>query len=402
MGDASVDPTKRILDGRAWAELCATLEAAREGLRDASFPDRADDEPEYLRYLLRFLASGIATCVEHADPDHPEFTRMMDLNRRWGLDSPDHLYLFAPVRGDAAYRLEGHKGSANLIDIQVNTSHFALGSVGGMKTIASITGDELATEPDGSFVLHLGGDERTGNWLPLAPEVRFVQVRQVFADWEHERPAELIIERVGGDVMRPRLHAARLHEQLELLESWLTKGGGLWRDMSKVMLALPPNTLRIPPLDQSAAHGGLRGQAYGMGCFGCGADEAVILEFSPPRCRHWSVSLATWWWEAIDFTTRQSSLNHAQARLDPDGVFRGVIAHEDPGVPNWLDTAGHERGTLIARFVMAEEAPEVRAHTVKRSELGAALPATTPRVSPGERDASLARRRRAVWRRFRV
>jgi len=224
----------------------------------------------------------------------------------------------------------------------------------------------------------------------------------VFADWERERPAELIIERIGGEVIRPRLAPERLAEQLELLESWLTKGGGLWRDMSKVMLSVPPNTLRIPPLDRSAAHGGLRGQAYGMGCFQCAADEAVILEFTPPRCRHWSVSLATWWWEAIDFTSRQSSLNHAQAQLDADGVFRGVIAHEDPGVANWLDTAGHERGTLIARFVMAEESPEVRARTVKRSELAGALPEGTSKLSPTERDASLARRRRAVWRRFRV
>jgi hypothetical protein len=402
MADTSPDSTTRILDGRAWRALCATLEATRTALRDPSFPERSEDEPEYLRYLLRFLASGIATCIEHADPDHPEFTRMMDLNRRWGLDSPDHLYLFAPIRGDAEYRVEGSPGSANLLDIQVNTSHFALGSVGAMKTIASITGDELETEPDGSFVLHLGGRRQPRNWLPLAPEVRFVQVRQVFADWERERPAELIIERSGGDVMRPRLAAERLGEQLELLESWLTKGGGLWRDMSRVMLALPPNTLRIPPLDQSAAHGGLRGQAYGMGCFQCAPNEAVLLEFEPPRCRHWSVSLATWWWEAIDFTTRQSSLNHAQARLDPDGVFRGVIAHEDPGVPNWLDTAGHERGTLIARFVMAERAPDVRSRVVKLEELAGALPTSTPSISPGERDASLARRRRAVWRRFRV
>jgi hypothetical protein len=114
------------------------------------------------------------------------------------------------------------------------------------------------------------------------------------------------------------------------------------------------------------------------------------------------VSLASWWWEAIDFTTRQSSLNHAQARLDPDGVFRGVIAHRDPGVPNWLDAAEHERGTLIARFVMAEESPVVRSRSVKLASLRDELPADTPHVSHAERDAVLARRRRAVWRRFRA
>jgi hypothetical protein len=224
----------------------------------------------------------------------------------------------------------------------------------------------------------------------------------VFADWEHERPAELIIERVGGAALRPRLGAEAIDERLELLKSWLTRGGALWRDMSKVMLALPPNTIRVPPIDQSSAHGGLRGQAYGMGNFACGPDEAVILEFAPPRCRHWSVSLATWWWEAIDFTARQSSLNHAQARLDSDGVFRGVIAHADPGVPNWLDAAGHERGTLIARFVLAEQSPAVRSRTVKLASLHGELPADTPRMAPAERDAALARRRRAVWRRFRA
>ena len=36
-------------------------------------------------------------------------------------------------------------------------------------------------------------------------------------------------------------------------------------------------------------------------------------------------------------------LNGHQAVLD-DGVFRAVVAHRDPGVANWLDTAGNRRG----------------------------------------------------------
>jgi hypothetical protein len=83
-------------------------------------------------------------------------------------------------------------------------------------------------------------------------------------------------------------------------------------------------------------------------------------------------------------------------------VFRGVIAPQDPGVPNWLDTAGHERGTLIARFVLAEASPEVRSRTVKLASVRDELPGDTPRVGPTERDEALARRRRAVWRRFRA
>jgi hypothetical protein len=28
-----------------------------------------------------------------------------------------------------------------------------------------------------------------------------------------------------------------------------------------------------------------------------------------------------------------------------------VVAHRDPGVPNWLDTAGHAHGTVGVRWV---------------------------------------------------
>ena len=90
-----------------------------------------------------------------------------------------------------------------------------------------------------------------------------------------------------------------------------------------------------------------------------------------------------------------------QARLDGDGVFRGVIAHRDPGVPNWLDCAGQQQGSIAARFLLAESAPEPALRRVPWGELRSQLPAETPRVEPAEREALLARRRRAVWRRYR-
>ncbi|MBW2496037.1 MAG: hypothetical protein JRF61_02085, partial [Deltaproteobacteria bacterium] len=43
-----------------------------------------------------------------------------------------------------------------------------------------------------------------------------------------------------------------------------------------------------------------------------------------------------------------------QTRLEPDGSFRIVIAHEDPGVPNWLDTEGRPFGMVFWRFMLPE------------------------------------------------
>ena len=102
----------------------------------------------------------------------------------------------------------------------------------------------------------------------------------------------------------------------------------------------------------------------------------------------WSVALANTWWESMDFGARQSSLNGSQAELDPDGVFRGVIAHRDPGVPNWLDPEGSPRGTLAVRFLFADVTPRPVLRRVALADLGAALHPQTRRVGAAERSAS--------------
>ena len=42
----------------------------------------------------------------------------------------------------------------------------------------------------------------------------------------------------------------------------------------------------------------------------------------------------------------------------PDGAARLVVAHRDPGVPNWLDAGGRRQGTVFWRFLLATEQPE--------------------------------------------
>ena len=400
--DASKDlGDARIMTGEAWDEFCDTLKRAGKLVLGDGVPDSPSDRAEGFRYLTRFLAAGTVLCVEHADPDYPEFGRMVDHTMAWGLDCPDCLYLYATVRGDAGYRISGNRGSANHIDIQVNYGHFAQGDISTWGTISSLNGLDLRTEPDGSFELFLGGEERDGNWLRLEPNAEFVLVRQYFNDWERERPADLIIERLDAAYPVPLPRTDQVAARLARLSMWLERGGALWERMSKAMLGLAPNTLLVSLPKDSDKRAGMQGQAYGIGNFRCAPDEAVIVEFTPPPCHHWSFGLANWYWESLDFASRQSSLNGHQATLDSDGVFRGVIAHEDPGVPNWLDTAGHTEGTIAARFLLADSAPEPKLRSVKLADLRAELPDDTPRISVAARAEILERRRRAVWRRYR-
>ena len=58
--------------------------------------------------------------------------------------------------------------------------------------------------------------------------------------------------------------------------------------------------------------------------------------------------------QTYDYVSRRISLNRAQAKLGPDQAFRIVVAHRDPGVPNWLDTEGRPSGVVYWRFLLPE------------------------------------------------
>ena len=68
-----------------------------------------------------------------------------------------------------------------------------------------------------------------------------------------------------------------------------------------------------------------------IGRFELEPDEALILEFEPPKGVYWSISLGNPWLETIHYGRHQSSLNGHQAVVDPDGLVRFVLASHDPG-----------------------------------------------------------------------
>jgi hypothetical protein len=94
------------------------------------------------------------------------------------------------------------------------------------------------------------------------------------------------------------------------------------------------------------------------------------------------------------------SCNGHQAHVDDDGRVRIVIAHADPGVPNWLDTEVRPMGMAVYRYVGAETKPVPTATRVSMGEVRGLLPATHPVVDPAARRRQLAARSRAAQRRW--
>ena len=91
----------------------------------------------------------------------------------------------------------------------------------------------------------------------------------------------------------------------------------------------------------------------------------------PPRCDYWNFQLGNIWAESLDYRFRRVHTNSHTTALREDGSFELVVAHQDPGHPNWIDTAGHDHGTMCVRWVRADHHPEPRCRVAKLSELRA-------------------------------
>ncbi len=310
------------------------------------------------------------------------------------MDCPDCIYTGAPLRGGETYRIWGNRGTARYVGLQ---------SMAGMASSANVLLDELDVGPDGEVELTLSTERQDGNWLPIADDATILVVRHFFYDWDTEVASSLSIERVrngeGGGGSRggrpaadPREVAAR---QLIALGDFVLANLEFFLQFSRPET---PNTF-LPPLDGTAMGAAAENRPV-IGSFQLEPDEALVVEVTPPSGLYWSYSLGNPWWETVDYARHQSSLNGHQAVVDDDGILRVVIAHEDPGVANWLDTAGHSAGPVILRCVRTESAPVPTTRVVPFADLATALPVGTHRVSPQERRGVVAARRLAVSKRF--
>jgi len=105
------------------------------------------------------------------------------------------------------------------------------------------------------------------------------------------------------------------------------------------------------------------------------------------------------WFASLEYANQVSSLTTSQSIEPPDGAYYSVIAREDPGYANWLDTGGLDRGIFQLRYDgVSGDVP--KAHHPSAKLVGAsALPDLIPgytRSTGAQREATRAARRRHV------
>ena len=403
-------PADEDLDD-AWNRFCDRLkDAGRQAFKDANPPDPAL-RADAFRFLTQNLGQAFDLALETKDPAYPQLHPFCTPTRKLGGDVADFTYRQAWIDGNHAYRITGTRGTSRWLNVTVQgprpetipgTDSPSLHEPFGDVPETNLFGHQLQTDANGNFEFFVGGAERPHNWLPTTRGTRKLFVREAFDEW-FETPTTMSIERIGMDSARPIPGPERMIEAFDWAGDFLT---GAMRDWPEHTWrysggVVDPAFVNEFPHEKSAdsAEDAKRGRMAAHMMWELRPDEALILEMDA-HDGFWIFGMGGVFVGSMDFLYRPVSYTPARTVVDGDGVVRFVIAHDDPGVHNWLDTQGFSRGNLTYRNLMSRHPATFRTHLVKRPELIDALPLDTVTVTPEQRGVQLLQRFRSIKLRY--
>lgn len=358
--------TQRIVNGRAWEEFCDGLKAAGASLHFPGTPQTPLDQAEGVRYLSRLVRAGLEAFVEHADPARPVLHRVVHETVKMGSDNPDNHYFTARLDGALEYRIVGHRNTVHYLGF--GTQRGSYGRSGGMPPTGYLEGSELEMDAEGRFEIVLSATPQAGNWLPMTEETGTLIVRQTFLDREHEVPAQLELTCTSAGATPRQPTPQDVEEGLQATSALVAGASLLFAKWARDFKAHSNELPQFDP-ERSIQAGGDPHIVYYHSHWALRPDEALVIEAEPPVCEHWNFQLNNYWMESLDYRHHRIHINRHTAVYERDGSVRIVVAHRDPGLPNWIDTVGHESGTMCFRWVRAEHHPAPRTRVVPLSTL---------------------------------
>jgi hypothetical protein len=372
-----------------WGELTDLLKSAEELLSLTWNPGSEQQRAELYQQLLMNLSLGYFLYFQ-ADADHPDWSPF--LNSVFLLQpNPDDTYLLARINGERTYRICGERGSVYMLTFVTGAGMMGLASTPG-KGFDQYDAEDLRLGPGGTFEVVLSREQPqgySGNWWRLDPGADYILARQRSYDWGTERDARLAIERIDRFVPKSRRAPGAIVADIrELLSGFTPRLTRMWLQFQNALRER--GMINKFEFANFGDIGAIRVQHYWQCVFELQPHEALILETEIPKvCRYWNLQLNDPLFNTIEYLYAQSSLNGHQARLDTDGRFRAVVALEDPGVPNWLDTGGFLQGTIMGRWYASDTQPLPVVSRVPLSDVRACLPPDTPQLSREARELQI-------------
>jgi hypothetical protein len=358
-------------------ELLNTLQQAADEWVVPGVAMSDDDVAEGFRILTHILQSALYSHQEF-DPDRPVFHRIVSPTRSFTGDNSDALYFETPVAPGREYIVRGNLAGAVYTSFTMEAGA-ADGSYSS-HTSGVLRDDDMDVDADGKYEIRLGGTPAERNWLGIPDDGGRITTRHYFefpwaASASQTMHVPISIEVLDPPPAPPRWNdervAAGIQRVINHVATKTINSPAPSEDTPIAFVSRVPNVFPQPVVPGDMAFAAFDA-AYSMAPYLIGPDEALVITGRWPECRFGNVCLWNRWSQMYDYVNRQVSRNRANTTLNADGTFTMVLAHEDPGHPNWIDTEGRPLGTVFWRFFLPEgeiEAPQVE--VVKFADLAA-------------------------------
>ncbi|OBJ02724.1 hypothetical protein A5624_04570 [Mycobacterium sp. 1482292.6] len=313
--------------------LTAAIAEAEQLVADAPFIETEADLLEGLQYLAGCISGCIHLAVDY-DRDHPFLQSGTGPFTKMGLDNPDTLYFGTRVHANHDYVVTGRRGTTTDLSFQLLGGEYTDDFVPVSQ--AAFDDRELEIAPDGSF-----------EWRVRPTSAGQLVIREVYGDWAAQRGTLAISRLDTAGTAPPPLTRDLIEKRYATAGKQLVQRVKTWLQFPQwFYLDLPVNTM-VPP---RLTPGGLATQYSSVGHFDLRPDQAMVITIPVSDAPYLGFQLGSLWYISLDYINHQTSLNNTQAQADPDGKVRIVVAEQNPGVTNWVETIGHRRGFLQFRW----------------------------------------------------
>jgi len=352
-----------------WDAFCENLKEVGSIIESESSLSETDQIEGY-RYLLRLMRLSLEMNLEHSNSSTPSFYNLSHETAKIGADNPDNIYLNANINANQSYEIYGNIGESDYLSFGLKENRYS--KDGTMISLGEIDMRDMKIDSSGDFVLYLGGQTDSLNFLPLPKNANMLIVRQTYKNRISQTHAKINIKTTSSKATPELLTAAKLDVQLNQSLAFVSGTAKTFLNWVHEFKNNHRNTLPLGDQKFFQGAGGDPKICYLHGYYDFNEDEYMEIKTNIPDCEYWNFQLENYWMESLDYRHYPIHINESSAILNDDKTITIIVSHYPISIKNNLITEGRNNGAMLLRWIGANTypIPEVKIRKIDSLEIG--------------------------------